>query len=202
MNEQQIVAEFNRLFYIREGQKGFELTWMGRPMNKCVTDVWAMQEIVCLKKPDWFIECGTGNGGFTLFMANIFDIIGNGHIITVDKRVLGPPLVHPRITRFVGSDISKKIFDRILKVIKGKGSIMVDLDSNHSEKHVLKQLELYAPLVSKNQYLVIEDTNIVGPSEAILAYMKDHSDGWESHRYWDTKFMLTYNPCGYIFRTK
>ena len=35
---------------------------------------------------------------------------------------------------------------------------MVILDSAHSHDHVLSELEVYSQLVTKNQYLVVEDT--------------------------------------------
>ena len=39
-----------------------------------------------------------------------------------------------------------------------KKKILVCLDSNHTHDHVLKELELYAPLVSKDSYCVVFDT--------------------------------------------
>ena len=37
---------------------------------------------------------------------------------------------------------------------------MVFLDSNHTHEHVLEELELYAPLVSKGCYCVVWDTGV------------------------------------------
>ncbi len=36
--------------------------------------------------------------------------------------------------------------------------ILVCLDSNHTHEHVLRELELYGPLVSKDSYIVVFDT--------------------------------------------
>ena len=46
-----------------------------------------------------------------------------------------------------------------LKKIKNK-KIMVILDSNHSESHVLKELEIYSELIKKGGYIVVLDTVI------------------------------------------
>ena len=35
---------------------------------------------------------------------------------------------------------------------------MVFLDSNHTYSHVKKEIEIYSKLVTKNSYLVVEDT--------------------------------------------
>ena len=41
-------------------------------------------------------------------------------------------------------------------------SVMVILDSDHSEDHVAKELEKYHSLVTKGNYLVVEDSNVNG----------------------------------------
>ena len=43
---------------------------------------------------------------------------------------------------------------------KGHERIMVFLDSNHTHQHVLDELELYTPLVSKGCYCIVWDTLI------------------------------------------
>ena len=41
-----------------------------------------------------------------------------------------------------------------------KKCIMVILDSNHTHKHVLEELEIYAPLVTQGSYCILPDTFI------------------------------------------
>jgi cephalosporin hydroxylase len=70
---------------------------------------------------------------------------------------------------------------------------------------VLKELELYAPLVSVRCPLIVEDTNNhPGPKEAVKEWFINH----EQHGYqfrpelMCEKFMLTFNRDGYYERVK
>lgn len=51
------------------------------------------------------------------------------------------------------------MFEKIKKLTLGK-KVIVILDSNHSHKHVLKELEMYSQLIKKNGYIIAQDTNI------------------------------------------
>ena len=87
---------------------------------------------------------------------------------------------------------------------------MVILDSDHTRDHVLRELELYAPLVTPGSYLVVEDTNInghpvapefgPGPMEAVEAFLET-TDEFEVDRARE-KLMLTFNPSGYLRRVE
>ena len=46
----------------------------------------------------------------------------------------------------------------IKNFIKKDTKVMVFLDSNHTYSHVKKEIELYSKLVTKNSYLVVEDS--------------------------------------------
>ena len=89
-----------------------------------------------------------------------------------DGRVLGVDIdirdhnraeieAHPmfeRIEMIQGSSIDDSIADQVRAVADGAERVMVVLDSNHTHAHVLRELELYAPLVTKDCYLVVCDT--------------------------------------------
>lgn len=131
--------------------------------HKSPIDLWTYQEILWETKPDLLIETGTSGGGSASYFAHIFDILNHGQIMTVDT--VGYPLPmcpeHPRIEYLRGSSVDLDIAERIQEVAHDKRT-MVSLDSLHTYKHVAREIELYAPLVSSGCYLVVEDTGMGG----------------------------------------
>ena len=81
-------------------------------------------------------------------------------------------------------------------MLQSKDTVMVDLDSDHSKEHVLKELRLYAPLVT--EYLIVEDTNTSGPREAVDEFLKDNTQFIQDKS--KEKFLLTFNPSGWLRR--
>ena len=63
-------------------------TWMGVPAWKCPLDLWVYQEIIHQTRPTLIIECGTAHGGTALYMAHLFDSMGESaktsRIVSVD----------------------------------------------------------------------------------------------------------------------
>ena len=109
-----------------------------------------------------------------------------------------------------GSSTSAEVLDQVTAFVQDAERVMVILDSDHSREHVLRELELYAPLVSKGCYLVVEDTNVnghpvvpgfgPGPMEALNEFLSGSND-FEVDRSRE-KLMLTFNPCGYLLRVR
>jgi cephalosporin hydroxylase len=78
--------------------------------------------------------------------------------------------------------------------------VMVILDSDHSEEHVIQELALYAPLVSIGMPLIVEDTNNhPGPKAAVECWYPNNSEKFKRD-YMCEKFMLTFNRDGYFER--
>ncbi|MBN2478789.1 MAG: hypothetical protein JXA94_01030 [Parachlamydiales bacterium] len=65
-----------------------------------------------------------------------------------------------RISMIEGSSVYRETLDQVKQYVKKKRKVLVALDSNHTHDHVLKELELYSPFVSKGSYLVVFDTII------------------------------------------
>ena len=128
-----------------------------------------MQEILYKVKPDIVIETGIAHGGSVIFAASILKMIGkkNFKVIGVDIDIrkhnlkeIKKNIVYKYLELIEGSSTNKEIFNQIKKRIKKNKKVLVILDSNHSYKHVINELNLYSKLVSKNSYLILPDTYI------------------------------------------
>jgi cephalosporin hydroxylase len=209
--EKEVVDNFHKLYYYSYtfGKTWGKTSWLGVPAAKCPLDAWIYQEIIFETKPDVIIECGTANGGSALYLASVCEMLGNGRVITIDiEDIKGRPK-HDRITYILGSSVASETVEKIRKMIPPGAKVMVILDSDHHKEHVLNELRLYAPLVSKGCYLVVEDTNIgdpvlqdfgPGPRQAIEEFMRGNT-GFEADRSRE-KFYMTFNPGGYLKKVK
>lgn len=146
----------------------YNFTWLGRPIIQMPQDIIAMQEIIWSVKPDLIIETGIAHGGSLIFHASILDLIGeNGQVLGIDIDIREHNRLeiekHPmfkRIKMIQGPSIDDSIVQQVYDIAKGRKHILVILDSNHTHDHVLKELKLYSPLVTKGSYLVVFDTII------------------------------------------
>ncbi len=66
-----------------------------------------------------------------------------------------------RITLIERSSTDEQTLAEVRGLIKPGESVMVVLDSNHTRAHVLRELELYAPLVTPGSYIVATDGSMV-----------------------------------------
>ena len=145
----------------------YHFKWLGLPIIQYPQDIVALQEIIWQIKPDLIIETGIARGGSLIFYASILEMLGKGEVLGIDidirknnKDAIEKHPLFKRIKMIQGSSIVKDTVKRVYEFAKDKKRIMVVLDSNHSHKHVLKELNLYSPLVTKGSYLVILDTII------------------------------------------
>jgi cephalosporin hydroxylase len=161
----------------------YNFSWHGRPIIQYPQDIIAMQEILWDVAPDLIIETGIAHGGSLIFYASILtmldiaDSIESGELYDPThpgRRVLGIDIEirdhnkeeidkHPmrsKIDLIEGSSTSQGTVRKVKRYAKGKKRVMVCLDSNHTHEHVLRELELYAPLTSVGSYCVVFDTLI------------------------------------------
>ena len=117
-----------------------------------------------------------------------------------------------------GSSIDVSILEEVYKIASKNEKILVVLDSNHTHEHVLRELELYAPLVSVGSYIVVFDTIVedlpegyfnqkrswgIGdnPKTAVWEFLKSNDD-FEIDKKIDNKLLISVAPEGYLKRTK
>ncbi len=189
--------------------------YRGLQLLKIPNDLWILQEIISEIKPDLIIECGARNGASSLWFADQLNIIGKGEVISIELNINGDMPKHERVTFIKGSSVSDEVIDKVRQKVEGKKTVMVDLDSDHSKSHVLKELELYSPFVTLGSYLIVEDTIISGhpsvsvidsnlklvtegPHEAVIDFFKkDFCFCVDTTR---ERFQITTNPQGYLRR--
>jgi cephalosporin hydroxylase len=199
----------------------YHFTWLGRPIIQYPQDIIAMQEIIWEVKPDLIIETGIAHGGSIIFSASMMELLGgNGHVLGIDIDIRQHNRIeiekHPmfkRITMFEGSSIDPEMGKRVYEFAKSYKTIMVCLDSNHTHAHVLEELKLYAPLVTKGSYCVVFDTVIEdlpagsfpdrpwdkgnNPKTAVWEFLKTPSE-FEIDKFIENKLLITAAPDGYL----
>jgi cephalosporin hydroxylase len=217
MTDQQTIDDFHRLYYDKHHcfQK---LSFLGVYTVKYPADLMVYAEILWECRPRYVIETGTHAGGSALFLATIMDAITvqdpsyAGEILTVDLYHVDGRKPHPRIRYLKGgsTDAGTAEFMRFT-VTEFPCPVMAILDSDHSARHVTEEIELYAPLVTKGQYLIVEDSNIhghpvcqehgEGPYEAVNYFFATNplSKSFQIDKSRE-KFLVTANPRGYLRR--
>ncbi len=205
-----ITNSFHKLYYYSRKTTWNSTSWLGLPISKCPLDLWTYQEIIFEVQPDVIIETGTGSGGSTLFFASLCELTNKGKVISIELGDMSDKPQHKRITYLLGSSTSKEILQQVQQLISDDKKVLVNLDSEHTKKHVLEELKLYSKLVTVGSYIIVEDTNIgghpvkpdyyPGPMEAVKEFLKTNSDFIiDKNR---EKFYLTFNPNGYLKRVK
>ncbi len=146
----------------------YNFTWLGRPAIQFPQDLMALQEIIWRVRPDLIIETGIAHGGSLIFHASMLELLGgDGLVVGVDVDIRPHNRAeiekHPlakRIRMIQGSSVDDATAAQVRALAAGRKSILVVLDSNHTHAHVLRELQLYSPLVTKGNYLAVFDTLI------------------------------------------
>jgi len=183
MNKDKELIKLSSKWFVRSfsHEYSYHFSWLGRPIIQFPQDMVIIQEIIWRTKPDLIIETGIAHGGSLIFSASILELIGKGKVLGIDidirkhnrKEIENHPL-KKRITMLEGSSLDKDILKKVKKYAQNKKRILLFLDSFHTNDHVLKELEMYSPLIKKEGYIVVFDT--------VIEFMPKDSF---PHRPWD-----------------
>jgi cephalosporin hydroxylase len=201
----------------------YQFDWMGVPIIQYPEDLIAFQEIVWRTKPDVILECGVARGGSLLFWCSMLELTGKvPKVIGVDiaihehtRRALAESKYSDEIILIEGDSSRKETLSKVLDRIAPSEKVMVVLDSNHTEDHVLKELGLYASVVSEGCYLLVLDTVIEfldrdadrpwGPGEnpwtATQRFMESNND-FENDGQMESRLSFSAAPNGYWRKTR
>ena len=209
-----------------KAQYSYNFSWMGRPIIQYPQDMIAMQEIIWNLKPDLIIETGIAHGGSLIYYASLLELIGKGEVLGIDidirehnKAAIENHHMYKRIKMIQGSSIDPDIVARVKQHAEGKETTLVVLDSNHTHEHVLAELQMYAPLVSLNSYVVVYDTIVeklpnnylpghvrpwgIGdnPLTAVNSFIETNQQ-FEIDKSINNKLLISVAPDGYLKRIK
>jgi cephalosporin hydroxylase len=208
--EEDVVNRFHALYYdsVAFGATWAKTKWFGTQINKCPTDLWRYQEIIFELKPDLILETGSAQGGSAFYMASLCDLIGRGKVVSIDIDPGNNRPQHPRVQYLTGSSIAPEIHERIRPLVRESKTVMVILDSDHSQRHVAGELSIFHDYVTEGSFLIVEDSNVnghpvdpdfgPGPFEAIHEFLKNNKDFIIDREI--EKFYVTFNPDGYLRR--
>lgn len=179
-------------------------------------DLWTVQQVVYELQPDFIVETGTWRGGSALYWASLLDGMGleNSRVLTVDiQNSVQAASTHPLWKKYVefylGSSTDPAIVSKLARRVGGRKTL-VTLDSDHAMRHVLRELEMYSPMVSRGSYLIVEDGHMdavptypedgPGPMAATLEFLKrGGAKDFEQDLSRETMGM-TFNPGGWLRR--
>jgi len=200
----------------------YHFEWLGRPIIQYPQDIIAFQEIVWKVKPEIIIETGIARGGSLVLSASLLQLLGHGKVLGIDidirKNNRNKIEKHPlgkRIKIIEGSSTDESVVKKIFKIAKGK-KVLVSLDSNHTHEHVLEEMKLYSPLVTKGSYMIVFDTVIEdipnnvskfmkkrpwgkgnNPKTAVFEFLKTNNR-FKIDNEIDKKLMMSAAPSGYL----
>lgn len=209
--------------------------WQGLPIIQFPQDIVVTQEIIWNVKPTLIIEAGIARGGSLTFAASqlaLLDITEDGKAnvdepkkrrcigIDIDirphnRKVLEEHPLFSYMELIEGSSTAQEIVDKVAARIRPDDVILVILDSNHTHDHVLKELNLYSPFVSKGSYIIVHDTGIElvpkeifddrnwGPGNNPMTAAQEFlqaNEQFEVDQLINSKLLITSSPKGYIKR--
>jgi FkbM family methyltransferase len=211
MNKQVLVEKSDiNLFDMYNGH--FNVQYKGVPYLKCPMDYVLYQMLIMNIKPDLIIEIGTLYGGGALYYADLLYLLGKGQVHTInlhnevyDQKVIN----HGQIKFFYGGFDAYDIEENT----KGFEKILVIDDAAHTYEDVLKALNKFNTVVSKESYFIVEDGVVSftgaadryggGPRKAINEFLQTN-DNFIVDRglcdFFGTN--ATFNPDGYLKRIK
>lgn len=231
-------AEFMRSSLLTKYSYNF--SWLSRPIIQYPQDMVAMQELIWRVRPDLIIETGIAHGGSLIFSASMLallelaDAVEAGAMLDpakAQRTVLGIDVdirahnraaieAHPlasRIQMIEGSSLSPAVVTEVSAIAARHERVLVCLDSNHTHRHVLAELQAYAPLTSIGSYCVVFDTIVEdmpaemfadrpwapgdNPKTAVREFLAGHAE-FAIDQSIEDKLQITVAPAGYLRRVE
>lgn len=142
----------------------YNFTWLGRPVIQLPEDLIRVQEVIWKVRPDVIVETGVAHGGSSVFFASLLQLLSGGRVISIDieirppnREAIGNHFLADRITLIERSSTDPLTVAQARSLLHPEDTVLVVLDSCHAKAHVLRELEMYAPLVTPGSYIIAAD---------------------------------------------
>jgi cephalosporin hydroxylase len=207
---------------------GYQQLWCGVPVIRLPDDILLLQEIVFSLKPRCIVETGVARGGSLLLNASLMDISGlQPHVLGIDiciyqhaheavqnsKYSSSIELIQSDSTSITAQAAVRRLLQ---KVGKDHPSMLI-LDSNHTQAHVSKELDVLASDFPIGSVVIVADTLIehmpaeiyvnrpwgVGnnPLTAARDFLARNND-FKLHEQWSYRGLISELHGGVLVRTK
>jgi cephalosporin hydroxylase len=184
-------------------------SYLGHKVLKPPFDWVVLGDIIHDTRPNAVVEIGTYEGGTALWIAHLLDAMdSDAPVVGVDLSDKAASVItHPRITWVVGDALDPAVIERVEAACGGRQGLVIE-DSDH-KYHITKALlAAYERFVAVGNYLLVEDTIVEflnlpptpGPLRAVQEFVAERGDRFVIDRSRE-KYVLTYNPMGYLLRT-
>lgn len=178
--ESEMIDDVNRI-YTNEPHPGDDCprwkktSFLGQPIAKAPSDLWVYQEIMTEVRPSLVIETGTFDGGSAYYFATLMDLlrIERGRVLTVDVFPFEIGRRHDRVTYVAGSSVDLDVVAKASDAAASRWPVLVSLDSCHEPEHVMSEMRVYANLVTRGSYMVVEDTAFSTLRDVVRAFVEE-----------------------------
>lgn len=181
-----------------EQKYSYAFSWMGRPIIQLPEDMIRIQEVIYRVKPDIIIETGVAHGGSLIYYASLCKVLEKGRVIGIDidirphnRKAIETHELFSYITLIEGSSTASEIISYVKSLVKPNEVVLTILDSSHTKKHVLEELNAYHDLITLDSYIIAADGIMKdlydvprgsnewksdNPLEAVMEFVKKHPE--------------------------
>lgn len=200
----------------------FKHRWLGERFFHLPSDMIALQEILSEVKPRTVIHTGIAAGGGPVFLASILELLGgDSQVLAIDPAprqegldAIANHTLAKRIQIIKAASTNESTATSISKKIEERpGPVVLVLDLVHTHEHVLRELELLGPLVTKGSYTVVLDTVMEylpaemfdgrpygrgnNPATAVEAFLQNN-ESYEVDYSFEDRLLMTLAPGGFL----
>lgn len=212
--EDSLSMSVKEWLYYHQNNVHFNQKYRGLNMIKNPFDLVIYEELFWEIRPTVVIEIGNRYGGFSLWLKDRMKLVGiDGKIITIDIESLADgnfnEFKSDKFISIIGDCNSEDTVAKVKSYISKDDVVMIIEDSSHTFDNTFRALEKYKDIVTVGSYLIIEDgiCDIIdlgvnpGPMKAVEEWIKANNENFEIDRSRE-RYIMTYNPKGYLKRLK